>query len=182
MPQRSAVSQLPEEVRSALDRRLAEQGFANYDRLVEWLTEQGFQISRSAVHRYGQALEERLADIRASTEAARLITAEVEDAEDNQSSALLRMIQSEMFQVLMNLRQANDAELDADQRVALLARAGKAAAEVARASMTQKKLAADVRRQAQAEAAERAETVARKAGVSAEGVAALRAAILEEMA
>ena len=54
MAQRSSVELLPEEVRHALERRLAESGFSNYSELTEWLNNQGYEISRSAVHRFGQ--------------------------------------------------------------------------------------------------------------------------------
>ncbi|WP_230472492.1 phage protein Gp27 family protein, partial [Kingella kingae] len=40
---------LPENVRREFERRLIENGFANYTDLAAWLNEQGYQISRSAV-------------------------------------------------------------------------------------------------------------------------------------
>lgn len=179
MPQRSAVEQLPDEVRGQLDRRLSEAGFSGYDQLAEWLTEQGYQISRSAVHRYGQRLERRMETIRASTEAARQIANIAPDDEDERSAAVISMVQSELFEAMLALEEAQDA--DAGERVALLSKAGRAIAEVSRASVNQKKYAAEVRRQTQEEAAEAVETAARKQGLSDDGVSALRKAILEEL-
>ena len=73
MARRSSIDALPEAVRHSLERKLSENGFANYTALADWLTAQGYEISRSAVHRYGQKVERRFASIKASTEAARLI-------------------------------------------------------------------------------------------------------------
>lgn len=47
MAQRSTVELLPEDVRHALERRLAESGFSNYSELTDWLKSQGYEISRS---------------------------------------------------------------------------------------------------------------------------------------
>ena len=61
MAPRSALAVLPPEIKQEFERRLTENGFQNYTDLTEWLNEQGFQISRSAVHRYGQKIERRFA-------------------------------------------------------------------------------------------------------------------------
>ena len=49
MPARSAVGQLPEEIRDELNRRLVENGFAGYAALAAWLADQGYKVSKSAV-------------------------------------------------------------------------------------------------------------------------------------
>ena len=51
MAPRSSIDLLPETVRHALERRLVESGFADYTELADWLQAEGYQISRSAVHR-----------------------------------------------------------------------------------------------------------------------------------
>ena len=179
MPQRSRVEQLPEDLRAELDRRLSDAGFGNYQDLADWLTEQGYQISRSAVHRYGQRLERRMETIRASTEAARQIASAAPDEEDQRSAAVISLVQSDLFEAMLALQEAQDAEPGA--RVELLSKAGKAIADVSRASVSQKKYAAEVRRQTQEEAAERVEAAARAQGVPPENVDAMRQAIMEEL-
>ena len=82
MAKRSAIDTLPEDIRRALERRLSENGFANYTELTDWLNAQGYEVSRSAVHRYGQKVERRFASIKASTEAARLIAEGAADEGD----------------------------------------------------------------------------------------------------
>jgi hypothetical protein len=57
MPPRSPLDTLPESVLTELNQRLIANGFSGYVGLAEWLTEQGYQIRKSAVHRHGSALQ-----------------------------------------------------------------------------------------------------------------------------
>lgn len=59
MAQRSSVERLPEPIRHELERKLADNGFGNYTELAKWLKSQGYEISRSAVHRYGAKVQKR---------------------------------------------------------------------------------------------------------------------------
>lgn len=95
MGARSSIEQLPESIRHALERRLADNGFANYTELTAWLAGEGYEISRSAVHRYGQKVERRFASIKASTEAARLIAEGAADEGDT-----LKRIRQEVYGVM----------------------------------------------------------------------------------
>ena len=47
MAKRSTLATLPEDIRHAFERKLAENGFANYTELTQWLHEQGYEVSRS---------------------------------------------------------------------------------------------------------------------------------------
>ena len=61
MPRRSSVVlKLPPETRLELDGRIIKDGFGGYQWHCAWLKAQGFDISRSAVQRYGQALSAEL--------------------------------------------------------------------------------------------------------------------------
>ena len=108
MAQRSTVELLPEDVRHALERRLAESGFSNYSELTDWLKSQGYEISRSAVHRFGQKVERRFASIKASTEAARLIAEGASDEGDTRSEALMAMLQTELFDAMVEIGEFDD--------------------------------------------------------------------------
>jgi len=68
MARRSSIDGLPEDVRRWLERALAENNFSGYQALEEMLRDKGYQISKSAIHRYGQKIERRFAAIKASTE------------------------------------------------------------------------------------------------------------------
>ena len=71
--------------------------------LLKRLQAEGYQISRSAVHRYGQKVERRFASIKASTEAARLIAEGAADEGDTRSEALMAMLQTELFDALVQI-------------------------------------------------------------------------------
>ncbi|MGB3208669.1 MAG: DUF3486 family protein [Crinalium sp.] len=103
MPRRSSVNQLPEEFKSELDQRLISTEFSNYQGLADWLLEQGFSISRSAIHRYGQEFEKQLSTIKTVTEQAKAIVETVGDDENNLADALTRLAQQKAFQALVDL-------------------------------------------------------------------------------
>lgn len=134
MAPRSSIDLLPEDTRHALERRLAESGFANYTELTEWLNEQGYQISRSAVHRYGQKVERRFASIKASTEAARLIAEGAADEGDTRSEALMAMLQTELFDALVQIGDIPSSELNPVDRLGMMSEAAKKIATLTSAS------------------------------------------------
>jgi hypothetical protein len=143
MPRRPKITQLPSEVRGWLDDALAEGNFAGYEALAAELRARGYDVSRSSVHRYGQRLERKLAAIRASTEAARQIAAAAPDDADLRSAAVISLVQSDLFDALLALQEAETAE--PGERVKLLASAARAIAEASRASVGQKRWAEEVR-------------------------------------
>lgn len=54
MPKRSTVKALPQSIRDWLDSALVENNFSGYRELEDELKKRGYDISKSAVHRYGQ--------------------------------------------------------------------------------------------------------------------------------
>jgi ribonuclease HII len=140
MARKSTVQQLSPEVRSYLERRIVE-GRLTLDELIADLQEtfpNEAAPSRSAVHRYGKKLERKLSAIKASTEAARLIAEGAPDQADLRSAAVISLVQSELFEAMVSLQEAEDED-DAGTRVKLLSQAAKAIAEVSRASVVQKR-------------------------------------------
>jgi hypothetical protein len=145
MPRRDKISTLPPEVRQAIDKLLIARGFSGYEQLEALvLREHGVEVSKSSLHRYGSALQRKLDAIRASTEAARLIAQAAPDAADERSAAVISLVQSAMFDALLNLQEAED-QADPAERVKLLGAAARAMAEASRASIGQKKWADEVR-------------------------------------
>ena len=71
---RSLIARLPNSVREELNKRLADNAFSSYLELSEWLKSLGYLISKSSIHRYGANHERRIQAIKASTEAATMIT------------------------------------------------------------------------------------------------------------
>jgi ribonuclease HII len=140
MARKSTVQQLSPEVRSYLERRIVE-GRLTLDELIADLQEtfpNEAAPSRSAVHRYGKKLERKLSAIKASTEAAKLIAESAPDQADLRSAAVISLVQSELFDAMVSLQEAEE-ESDAGARVKLLSQAAKAIAEVSRASVVQKR-------------------------------------------
>jgi hypothetical protein len=102
MAQISGVYSLPDETKQELDRKLIANHFSGYLDLEKWLREEGFEISKSAIHRYGRKFKGQVETIRIATEQARVIAAECDD-ENDMADALSRLAQQKLFQVLVEL-------------------------------------------------------------------------------
>lgn len=154
MPRRASIEGLPEEVRRWLERALTEQNFSGYQALEKMLREKGYAISKSAIHRYGQKIERRFAAIKASTEAARLLTEGAADDQDARSEAVIALVQTEIFESIINLQEASEEDLSAEDRLGLLSAAAKNIATLTRASVNLKKWKLEVRGKLEAKMAE----------------------------
>lgn len=139
MARASTIDKLPEDVRRWLERALADSNFSGYQALEDMLRERGFSISKSAIHRYGQKIERRFAAIKASTEAARFLTEGAADDQDARSEAVIALVQTELFESIVNLQEAGEEGIDPGERLGLLSSAAKNIATLARASVNQKK-------------------------------------------
>ena len=138
MARKSTVTRLPDEVRSFIEGALAK-GRMTLDELIAELQQRFPQHalpSRSAVHRYGQKLERRLAAIRASTEAAKLIAESAGDDKDARSETLMAMVQAGLTDALIAMDDAEDAA--PEERVKLLSKAGRDIAALSRSSVNLK--------------------------------------------
>ncbi|HEL3849942.1 TPA: DUF3486 family protein [Stenotrophomonas maltophilia] len=182
MPPASKIDQLPQDIRAELDTRLIASGFGGYVGLAEWLTEKGFSIGKSAVGAYGQKLERRLAAVKASTEAARLISQAAPDDADERSNAIISIVQTEIFDALLALQELEEGDeegMDPGKRIALLGKAAKNIATLSRASVNRHKWATEVREKALQEASQRVEDAARARGLGADDVAFWRNTVLQ---
>ena len=147
MGRKSSIDRLDPEIKAYIQAMLAS-GSMTLDELIADLQARypaaataGSLPSRSAVGRYGQKLERRLAAIRASTEAAKLIQAHAGDDKDARSEALTAMVQTELFEAILELQEADaegDDAADPGERVALLSKAAKNIATLTRSSINLK--------------------------------------------
>lgn len=183
MGRKSTVNRLPAEIKAYIEAMLAT-GAQTLDELISDLqarypaeAKAGTLPSRSAVHRYGQKLDRRLAAIKASTEAARLIRAQAGDDEDARSEALTALVQTELFEAILSLQEADDPDLDPGERVGMLSSAAKNIATLTRSSVGLKKFQQEVRAKAQA-AADTVDKLAKKGGLTADTAAQIRREIL----
>nr|WP_176031588.1 DUF3486 family protein [Pseudomonas aeruginosa] len=172
VPPRSKVLQLPPEVKAWLDQTLVETNFSGYELLSAELAERGYSIGKSALHSYGQGFEERLAALRMSSEQAKAVVQAAPDDEGAVNEALMRLVQEHLFKLLMS----EGGKVD-------LPKVAKAVAEIGRASVVQKKWAAEVevRRAALQEAAERVGAAAQARGLNAEEASFWREQVLKGM-
>ena len=152
MPPRHAIYTLPAELRDELNARLVQSGFGGYEALSAWLQQQGYEISKSAVHRYGQALESEyaaaMADVKKATELARAFSAD--DADDGAAltGAIARMAQEALLRILLSLRQAEQAGEHAPQEMAKhMSQVSRALADLGRVTISHAKHAQAIRAQ-----------------------------------
>jgi len=177
MARRGKIDVLPEDVRRWLERALTESGFSGYEALETMLSERGYAISKSAIHRYGQKIERRFAAIKASTEAARIITEGAADDQDARSEAVIALCQTEIFEAMISLQEASDEDLSPIDRMNAMSKVAKNIATLTRASISQKQFKSTVQARASA-VAEKASKLAEKGGLSADTVAEIRKSIL----
>ena len=151
MAPKSSIDRLDPEIKAYIQSMLAV-GSMTLDELIVDLREK-FPVaantsdlpSRSALGRYGQKLNRRLAAIKASTEAAKIIRAHAGDDNDARSEALVAMVQTELFEAILALQEVDEpppegisAEEAAANRVELLSKAAKNIATLTRGSVNLK--------------------------------------------
>ncbi|HHO59351.1 MAG TPA: DUF3486 family protein [Thiotrichales bacterium] len=174
MPRRSSILQLPEDLRRELNARLVAQGFADYDGMEAWLADElakrdlEISVSRSAIHRHGKEFEDKLEKLRMATDQARAISEGSEDDAGAMNEALLRMVQTELFDVLVDLQ-------DTDRKS--IHKIGLTVARLARASVNQKKWASEVRKNLKT-VADKVQSLSKKGGLTKKVADQIRAEIL----
>ena len=153
MPNRSKISELPPEVREALNARLVEQDFTGYEGLVEWLAELGYAISRSSAHRHGRELktqfEEAMADAR-RTSALALATRESGREDDGALLAAASEIMQDKL-VRVSLKLGQDGDSDPAETARALSTISRAFADVGRFDLSRQKWETEVAARARAE-------------------------------
>lgn len=169
MPQRSKIELLPDEVLAELNERLVKGRFAGYVELAEWLTGKGFEISKTALHRYGQKFEDKLAALKIATDQARAVVDASPDDDGAMNEALMRLIQEKLFSILR--------DMNVDPKRINIASLVRAVAEFTRANVAHRKYREHVREKAKSAAAS-IEKIAKKGGLSKGAVAEIRREIL----
>jgi hypothetical protein len=164
---RSKIEALPKAVKEWLDAALVDGNFSGYEQLEAELKTRGFAIGKSSIHRYGSQFEQKLSMLKLASEQARAIVTAAPDDEGAVNEALMRLVQEHLFKLL-----TADEEGGFD-----LPKVARAVADLGRATVTQKKWQTEVRARAAA-AAEVAERIAKKGGLSAASVAEIRKSIL----
>lgn len=182
MPPRGKIAQLPEALRAWLQKALVERGFGDIVALTEELNalckEGGVAISigKSAVGRESQRVQRAQEAIRATTEAARLIAQSAPDEGDHRSAAAMALVQSEVFELLLKIRESDEID-DPVERLGVMNDAALGLSRMSRSRVNQARWADELDKRAQ-DAAARVAQLAKKGGMDARTVSEIRASIL----
>jgi hypothetical protein len=178
MPPPSKIDLLPEDVRAELDRRLIKAAFGSSVKLSEWLAEQGFEISKTTVNERAKNLKRRLSTIVASTDAARMIADVAPDEPADRSNSIIAMLQSDIFETMLSLQQANEED-DPIKRLAILGNAAKHIATLTRASIWREQHASKIRDKILLDVSKRIDAAATARGLGKEDARFWREQVLE---
>jgi len=122
----------------------ASRRFKDTDGMVAWLSAQGYEIKRGAVWRAGSKLKRKLQAVKDATAAAKMVVESARDDEASLGEAVIAMVQSQMFDVMTNLQDAEEED-DPAERLKLLGITARAAADASRAANSVKKHRMDIR-------------------------------------
>lgn len=182
MPRVSKIAKLPENLRTWLRRAIVERGYGDIVGLTEELNalckEGGVAITlgKSAVGEESKRIKRAQEAIRATTEAAKLIAEAAPDDGDNRSMAAMAIVQSEVFELLLQVRES-ETMTDPVDRLAVMNDAALGLSRLSRSRVNQARWNTEVQAKAQL-AADKVGKLARKSGADPKTVAEIRATIL----
>ena len=180
MPARSKIDQLPLHIREVFERELLTRNFCGYEEIADWLNDKlaaeglEIRISPSGAHRFGQGFQARCEDVRTSTEMAKSLVGVVGDDEGNLNEATIRLIQTMTFDLLLKAKKDEEGNYDVAD---ILPKVGVMVAKLSKASVDQKKFAAELRQKATAAADDVVKAV-KKGGMSEKTAEEIRKKIL----
>ncbi|MGD9504554.1 MAG: phage protein Gp27 family protein [Syntrophobacteraceae bacterium] len=157
--------ELPLEIREQVDRLLIEGG-ATYDDIRDWLAERGYDISRSAIGRYGQDFMGTYRRLRIIEDKARALVSEAGDG-----MALDEAVSKMFSQMILEALVAGDLDLKKQGRLI------GDFAKLQSSTVQRERLKSELRKKAQAAAEEVAE-VARKGGLSEDAIRQIEEQVL----
>jgi hypothetical protein len=177
---RNKINKLPPDLKEGLDRMLGEGRMHTCRQLAKWLGENGFQISHSAIHKYGRKFERRLEAIRMATEQARIVCEQFKGDDEQMQSALMRLVQTHLFEVLTAVNETkNGIEAEGEATIAPvnITALARSVSGLARAETEHRKWAARARANV-AEAGRKVEE-AREKGLSPEAASQIKSILME---
>lgn len=127
MGRRSKIKDLPGEVVDDLNARLIARGFSGYDELAGWLRDLGYDISKSAVHRHGSALEAEFEEAMADARRTRALARAAREGGGEEDNALLsaatEIMQDNLLRVSLQVKNGGDDPKAQAKTLSLVARA-----------------------------------------------------------
>lgn len=182
MPPPSKIATLPDAQRTWLHKAIVERAYGDIVGLTEELNalckEGGVAITigKSAVGKESQRVKRAQEAIRATTEAAKLIAESSPDEADHRSAAAMAIVQSEVFELLLKVRESEEID-DPIVRLGIMNEAALGLSRLSRSRVNQSRWAAEVEARTKA-AADKVAKIAKQGGANAKTVAEIRASIL----
>jgi hypothetical protein len=179
---RDKIKRLPEKLREELERKLREDDFDSYRELSKWLSTEGHRVSHAALQKHHVKFEQHLEAIKLATAQAREIVKASPDDDNQIAEALLRLVQTSLFEVLVELKQQRAGVLQSEPgknppniNLAVL---GRTVANLGRAAIAQKRWIAETRatvREKVGAAKKRLQKAAKSSGLSQQAAEQIRA-------
>ena len=160
---------LPETIRQQLNEKLVANAFSGYQALADWLQALGYEISASAVNRYGQKFRDRIEAIQLVTAQSKTIIETCPDDANSVAEAVNRLAQQQAFDLLLKM-EVQAEELNFPQLL-------RAIADLNRSSTQLKRYQQDIKEKA-AQAAQAVTETMQHNGLGDEVVAAIKDKIL----
>lgn len=182
MPPRGKIATLPPELRQWLHQTFVERAFGDIEGITEELNQLmkaggvAISIGKSAVGAESLKVKRAQEAIHATTQAAKVIAESSADPSDTRSAAAMAIVQSEVFELLLQIRESEELT-DPVERLAVMNEAALGLSRMGRARVLQAKWADELDQRAQA-AADKVAKLAKKGGMSAATVAEIRSSIL----
>lgn len=182
MPPPSKIAQLPEDVRAWLHKAFVERAFGDIQGITEQLQAKlreagiAMYIGKSAVGAESQKVKRAQESIRAATEAAKILSETSRDDGNVRGEAVMAMLETEMFECLIQIREAESID-DPIERMNAMSKAAKNIAGLSRARVNQARHRLELEARVQA-AADKVAKLAKRGGLDARTAAEIRANIL----
>lgn len=182
MPPRGKIATLPPELRQWLHQTFVERAFGDIEGITEELNQLmkaagvAISIGKSAVGAESLKVRRAQEAIRATTEAARVIAESSPDAADTRSAAAMALVQSETFELLLQIRESEELT-DPVARLAVMNEAALGLSRMGRARVLQARWADELDVRAQA-AADKVAKLTKRGGLTPAQQAEIRASIL----
>jgi hypothetical protein len=100
-PKTWKIKRMPRDLKEQLDNLLSEGTMHTSLQLAKWLRANGFEISHRCIDDYRQNFERHLDSVRLATEQARLVCEQFKGDDAQMQSALMRLVQTRLFEILV---------------------------------------------------------------------------------
>ena len=181
-------SEVPAHIRDELNAKLVANGFSDYQGLTDWLNarlaDEGLEVSLSvmAVNRHGQDFKEKFdedfSQARQVRQIAKMAVADNDDAEGSVRTASAQILETKLLILTNKIAAEIDDGKDMHKIAETISKIALAMTNLGRMGIANDKHRTEIRKQMAMEAAEKAASSAKDAGVSAETIARIRRDVL----